>query len=328
MGIMDFAKTASLSLSLPTYSQLICNYDEQQQALWYYTNPSPRPCFTPILLREIRDLQKRVREYLQSSPQAADSLHYLVKASAIPEIFNLGGDLKLFAELIDMRDRDALYDYGRVCVDLVHDSATNLGVPSLTTISLVQGSALGGGFEAALAQNVVIAEQSAQMGFPEILFNLFPGMGAYSLLSRRIGSRRTEQLLRSGGQYSGRELGEMGALDVVAKDGEGVRAVNDFIRSHSRARNGHQAIQQVGQLVNPLPYKELSDIVELWVDAALRLTVRDLRMMKKLVRAQERLYGPEEHEPSRKIIHGDEEQAFVRVGVPEAHVRRTAGALH
>lgn len=291
MSNMETAKTALPSLSLPAYSQIICNYDERNAALWYYTNPQPRPCFSPLLLREIRDLQKRVQGYAQSIEPSAQPIHYLVKASAVPGIFNLGGDLKLFVNLIAARDYAGLYEYGKLCVDLVFDSATNLGVNSLTTISLVQGSALGGGLEAALAQNVVIAEESAQMGFPEILFNLFPGMGAYSLLARRIGSRRTEQLLRSGNQYSGRELGELGALDVVAKDGEGVRAVNDYIRTHSRARNGHQAIQQVAQRVEPLPYQELLDVVTIWVEAALRLTARDLRMMQKLVKAQERLAG-------------------------------------
>jgi DSF synthase len=51
---------------------------------------------------------------------------------------------------------------------------TNFRSPTMTTISLVQGDALGGGFEAALTSDVIIAEESAQMGLPEILFNLFP----------------------------------------------------------------------------------------------------------------------------------------------------------
>jgi DSF synthase len=252
-------------------------------------NPQPRPCFTFTLLREMRDLQDRVANYLRLSPEAADQIHYFVKASAMPGVFNLGGDLKLFVRLINERDRDTLYDYGRICVDVVYHNATSLGVPTLTTIALVQGSALGGGLEAALAKNVLIAEQSAELGFPEILFNLFPGMGAYSFLSRRIDPIRVERLLQSGEQRSARELWEMGVVDVLAPDGEGVHAANEFMRQHSRARNGRLAIQQVRQRVNPITYQELLDIVEIWVDAALRLTPRNLRMMTRLVAAQERL---------------------------------------
>ncbi len=285
-----------LGLNLPTYTQLLCQYDPQLRALWYYMNPEPRPCFTFTLLREMRDLQERVAAYLRSSPEAADQIHYFVKASAMPGMFSLGGDLKLFVELISERDRDTLYDYGRTCVDVVYHNATSLGVPTLTTIALVQGSALGGGFEAALAKNVLIAEQHAEFGFPEILFNLFPGMGAYSFLTRRIDPIRVERLLHSGDQRSARDLWEMGVVDVLAPEGEGVYAANEFMRRHERARNGHLAIQQVRQRVNPLTYQELLDVVEIWVDAALRLTPRNLRMMSRLVNAQERLEFPETEE--------------------------------
>jgi DSF synthase len=286
---MDIATNNGLPFFIPAYTQLLTSYDPEHAALWYYMNPKPRPCFTSTLLREIRDLQQRVRDYVRSTDDASSQLHYFIKASALPGVYNLGGDLKLFVQLIAERNRDALYDYGRLCIDVVYDNATNLSLPTLTTISLVQGSALGGGLEAALAQNVLVAEESAQLGFPEILFNLFPGMGAYSLLARRIEAVRAERLLRSGQQHSGKELWEMGVVDVVARDGEGVHAVNTYIRSHSHARNGHQAIQQVRQRINPLTYQELLDVVEIWVDAALRLTTRDLRMMTKLVAAQQRL---------------------------------------
>jgi len=288
---MDTHCDNKLSLNLPPYTQLICQYDSERSALWYYLNPRPRPCFTPTLLAEIRDLQRRVADHLRVSP---DDLHYFILASATPRVFNLGGDLDLFVRLITERNRDRLYEYGHTCIDAVYHNATNLGIPTLTTISLVQGSALGGGFEAAISSNVLIVEQDVQMGFPEILFNLFPGMGAYSLLARRMEATLAERLLRTGQQYDAQKLWEMGIVDVLAPDGEGVHAVNDFIRRHSRSRNGQQAIQQVRQRVNPLVYQELLDIVEIWADAALRLTARDLRLMTRIAAAQERLDAAED----------------------------------
>ena len=48
----------------------------------------------------------------------------------------------------------------------------------MVTIALVQGDALGGGFECALAHDLIIAERSAKLGLPEVLVNLFPGIGA------------------------------------------------------------------------------------------------------------------------------------------------------
>lgn len=63
----------------------------------------------------------------------------------------------------------------------------------LTTVSLIQGDALGGGFEASLSSNLIIAERGVKMGLPEVIFNLFPGMGAYSILSRKVGAATAEK---------------------------------------------------------------------------------------------------------------------------------------
>lgn len=281
-------KNVDLPFSLPHYNQLICQLDMERATLWCYMNASPRPCFTQTMLAEIRDLQQRLTTHL-SSPENADQIRYIVYASAKPGVFNLGGDVELFSRLITRRDRDALYAYGRTCVDAVYTASVNCSVPTLTTIALVQGSALGGGLETALACNTFIAEESAQMGFPEILFNLFPGMGAMSFLSRLIGPVKAERLIQSGNMHTGREFFEMGIVDKLAPDGEGVHAVHEYIRQHNRFANSRLAIRQVRERVAPISYEELLDIVEIWVDTALQLTPRDLRTMRRIVNAQSRL---------------------------------------
>jgi DSF synthase len=275
--------------TLPTYRHSFTQLDTERHALWHYLNPEPRPVFSQTVLGEILDVQARVQLHLSTHGESQPEIRYLIIASAIPGVFSLGGDLELFAELIRHRNRDHLLAYGRLCIECVYNSVTNVGNPQLTTISLVQGTALGGGFEAALANNVVVAERSASFGLPEILFNLFPGMGAYSLLARRLDMARAERFLSSGRQYSAAELYELGIVDVLAEDGHGVHAVNTFIRKHGRSRNGLLAIQQVRQRLAPLAFQELEDVVMIWVDAAMRLTERDLRTMEKLVAAQRRL---------------------------------------
>ena len=285
---------AAMSFTLPPYRQIITHVDTDRRAVWYYFNPLPRPTFTTLLLGEIKDIHKNVKSSLMCKGEDKAGIQYLVVASAIPQVYSLGGDLNLFAHLIRKRDRRALTEYARLCIDCIFGNATNLGVPELTTISLVQGSALGGGFEAALSANVIIAERSASFGFPEILFNLFAGMGAYSLLIRRIDIARADRIMRSGQQYTAEELYDMGLVDVLAEDGEGVHAVNDYIRRANRSRNGLMAIQKVRQRLFPMSYQELEDIVDIWVDAALRLTDRDLRTMERLVGAQQKYSRPAE----------------------------------
>jgi DSF synthase len=126
------------------------------------------------------------------------------------------------------------------------------------------------------------------MGLPEILFNLFPGMGACSLLARRIGIRAAEELILSGKIYSAAELHKMGVVDVLATDGQGETAVRSWIAKNAKRRNGLQAVHRARQFIHPIKREELDGIVGLWVDAAMRLGERDLKMMDRLVRAQMR----------------------------------------
>lgn len=278
----------ALNNILLDYQQLTLRYTLGEKAIWYYMKPQPRPSFTPTLLSEIKQFQQSMIDNYESlQTEELHPVNYLVLASQIPDVFNLGGDLNLFAEHILNRDRDHLLRYAIACIDVLFNNAVNLELP-ITTISLVEGSALGGGFEAALSSNVLIAERSAELGLPEILFNLFPGMGAYSLLARRIGMMEAEKLITGGNVYRASDLYEMGVVDILAEDGEGKQAVSKYIRQHMRSSNGLRAINAVRQRYSPLLYDELLDITTIWVDAALNLRPRDLRMMQRLVSAQDK----------------------------------------
>ena len=177
------------TLEAPEYSELKVNFDAGQRVLWYGMNPSLRPSATVGLMQDIRQMQDTIRSVFERSPEVLTSpVRYMVLTSDMPQIFNLGGDLNLFSKLIQQRNRRALQSYARLSIGVIHANSINLNLP-LITISLVEGDALGGGFEAALSSNLLIAERGTKFGLPEILFNLFPGMGGYSFLARKIEPR-------------------------------------------------------------------------------------------------------------------------------------------
>ena len=78
----------------------------------------------------------------------------------------------------------------------------------------------------------------------------------------------------------------MGVVDILAEDGAGEAAVYDYARGNERRRNGAQAVFRCRQHVNPISYEELLNITKIWVEAALHLEERDLKLMNRLVRAQ------------------------------------------
>ncbi|MBM3342813.1 MAG: enoyl-CoA hydratase [Betaproteobacteria bacterium] len=273
--------------------QLTARFDKTTRSLWSRWSAHPRPCFSPPLLAELRGYCDFVAQSGGTVTCDAEvmPIEYTVLASDTPGIFNLGGDLDLFKQLIAAQDRQGLLRYGRACIDVLYRNYIGHELP-LSSISLVQGECLGGGFEAALSSDIIIAEKSARFGFPEVLFNLFPGMGAYSFLDRKIGRKLTEDIISSGRIYSADEMLALGVVDVVTEDGAGDQGVHDLIKQRSRSRNGLAALAAVRRRVHSITFEELMDVVQIWVDAALRLNVRDLKLMQRLVSRQNGLGAP------------------------------------
>lgn len=279
---------ASLTNKAKTFEQLDVEWNSAEGTVWCYMVPHPRPCFTPQLLDEIKRLPSLLKDSVFAELGDAQKPHFLVYGSGVPGTFNLGGDLNLFRKLIDTKDRKGLEDYARACIDVSYQVSSGFGLP-LTTISLIQGTALGGGMEGALAANMIVAERGVQMGLPEVLFNLFPGMGAYSFLSRRLGAAETERVILSGKTWQTEELHELGVIDMLADPGEGETMVRNYIAERRRrSPNTMMALQRVRNLVNPVSHRELEEIAMVWVDAALRLNDRDLKIMDRLVKSQNR----------------------------------------
>lgn len=280
------------------YEQLLVRYDENQRALWYHLAPRSRPCFNLDLLNELRTFQHTV-EMVNHKPDASGGslpIRYLILGSSVPGVFNLGGDLQLFSRLIQKRDRDGLFGYAKACIDVLYPNAVNFE-QDMTTVTLVQGDALGGGFEAAISSNVVIAEKSAKFGLPEVLFNLVPGMGAYSFLIRRTSPDLAERIIMSGELLTAHKMHSLGLVDEVVEDGKGEEAVVKFIQRHQKRGNAHAAFSRIKKCINPVTYEELIQITKIWVDAAIQLRDRDLRMIERLVQAQNRRAARRPAEP-------------------------------
>jgi DSF synthase len=271
------------------YEQLSIRYDARQRIVWYTLTPTPRPCFNLALLDELRQFQHRVETVIGQAGMRGEPypVHYMVLASGQPGVFSLGGDLRFFNRLIRDGDRQGLFRYAKACIDVLYPNAVNFDQP-LTTVSLVQGDALGGGFEAAISSNVIIAERSAKFGLPEVLFNLIPGMGAYSFLIRRASPDVAERIIMTGDLLRAEDMLELKLIDAVVDDGTGVQAIGEFVARHRKRSNAHAAMGRVRRCLNPVTYEELITITKIWVDAALRLEERDLLLIERLIQAQNR----------------------------------------
>lgn len=266
-------------------NQIDVLYDAEKRALWNYMRPSGRPSFTPEMLRDFEAWQRLIKTGFGPDKVALD---FLVLGSRARGVFCFGGDLELFQQMIRESDREGLVKYGFRCVEILDRNIRALELPILT-IGLVEGAALGGGFEALLSFDYIIAERGATFGLPEIMFGLFPGMGAHAILTRKLGSAMAERIIFSNETYSAEQMYDLGIVHKLAEMGEGRAACEDFISKSSRRHAGLVKANAAKRIVAPIPLDEMKAIVELWADAALELRDKDLKMMCRLAAAQTKL---------------------------------------
>lgn len=266
-------------------NELECLYDADSETLWTYMAPKGRPSFTPPMLGDFENWQRYIGEGFGSGRVP---LKFLVLGSRSPGVFCFGGDLALFQRLIRDEDRDGLVRYGHRCCAILHRNLHALNIDTLT-VGLVEGAALGGGFEALLSFDYLIADRDATFGLPEVLFGLFPGMGAHALLSRKLGTAMAERIIQSNETYTAQQMYDLGIVHHLAEPGEGLAACREFIKRSTRRHAGLVAERKAMRLASPLAIDELYRITELWADAALQLRDQDLKVMNRLASAQRKL---------------------------------------
>lgn len=294
-----------------TYKYMRLLWNAEFAALTVRIGVKPIQCYSLAAMAELH----QVFSDISANP---GMVKHFVMASDVPSVFNFGGDLSLFVLLVRARDLDSLKLYARRCVDLVWwlENAAQIGVH---TTALVQGDTLGGGLESALLHHNVIFERSAQAGFPEVLFNLFPGMGAWHLAIRKAGMVVATDMILSGQIYTADQLRRRGLVDLVVEDGEGELALEKMVRSVAPRLRGTLAALQARRVAAPITYESLQTVVDLWAVTALTLTDRDLRLMERLARAQVRKVGGSSKGAVEEIkrMELDTAWGFERSGISE-----------
>ena len=239
--------------------------------------------FTPDLVAEFRGLVEDLHDGRKRQPLP----NYAVVQSADPDYFSMGGDLRFFRECIQRRDAATLRDYSMRCLDLLL-SWNGKFKDTTTSIALVQGRALGGGFEMALGMDYLIAEEHSSFGFPEIMFGLFPCTGAMGLLASRVGPRNAERMMTNKKVYTAAEVYDMGLVDELCPTGQGELAVERFIANHSSRMKARLKVQQSRSRHETLDHAEGVRIVEDWVETAMCLSPEEMRSMDMLIMMQAR----------------------------------------
>ena len=179
------------------------------------------------------------------------------------ELYRRSQDLSVEARVAGTRD----------FLHRIHDVMNAIDAAPLTTIAAVEGVCFGGGFELALACDLIIAGKMARFCFPELRLGLIPGFGGIPRLKRDLGNGIVRDLLLTGRSIGAQKAGGIGLASQVTSEGEALRAarataaqVAKFDRATSIAAKN---------FVKPIPREELRREIDLFCELASRPAVME-----------------------------------------------------
>src|SRR5260370_42481695 len=148
-------------------------------------------------------------EYALESLEAV-SAKVLVVSSAVPGFFAAGADIKYMSTLSTSQ-----FERYRDTLRSALERLAGCGCPS---IAAVDGRALGGGLELAMACTLRIATITSRLGLPEVKLGLIPGAGGTQRLPRLVGIGRALEVMLTGRDVDAREAASIGLVDVLVDD--------------------------------------------------------------------------------------------------------------
>lgn len=166
---------------------------------------------------------------------AADAIRGIVLTGAGEKAFVAGADISEFANFDAAGGRALAYEGQTNVFDLIH----NAGKP---IIAAINGYALGGGLELALACHIRIAVASAKLGLPETSLGLIPGYGGTQRLTQLVGRGRALEMILTGDMISANEALEYGFVNHIVEQADLLTKAEGILqRIASRSRTAVSA---------------------------------------------------------------------------------------
>ncbi len=220
------------------------------------------------LNRELVNELGRAAEKIQNDVDVGKIRSVIITANG--KYFCAGADLK---ERMDMPE-----DQVAPTVRNIGESMRKLAEISVPTIAAMQGSAFGGGFEVALAADVRVVVESAQLGLRETALAIIPGAGGTQRLTRLVGPSNSILWITSARLFTAKEALEQGAVNFVVTE-SGLMAKALEIATEI-SKNGPLAVQQAKRAINSGLDKSVNEGLQL-----------EFECYKKIIPTDDRIEG-------------------------------------
>jgi enoyl-CoA hydratase len=198
--------------------------------------------------------------------------HALIIYSELKPGFCAGADLReLYQQSRTMEKAEAVKGV-RDFLERIHRVLNLIDALPLTTIAAVHGVTFGGGFELALACDLIIADKMARFCFPELRLGLIPGFGGIPRLNRDLGNAVVRDLLLTGRSFNASKAQQIGLVSQVVGEGEALRAARATaaqLRKFDRA-----TAAAAKKFIKRIPQEELRREIDLFCELFTRPVVQ------------------------------------------------------
>lgn len=220
-----------------------------------------------------------LEEFVECARGAESEIAVCIFYSTRKHGFSAGADLReLYHSAAAMHETERLTGV-RQFLDRIHGVLNFLDAAPFVTVAAVHGVCFGGGFELALACDLIIADKMARFAFPELRLGLLPGFGGIPRLKRDLGNAAVRDLLLTGRSFNATRAQSVGLVAQLAAEGEALRVA----RSTAAQMAKFDAITRAAakRFIKPVPHAELREEIEIFCRLFSRQTV--MAALKKFV---------------------------------------------
>jgi enoyl-CoA hydratase/carnithine racemase len=215
----------------------------------------------------LADLEKFAAAIPALGPETAAC----IISSARKQGFSAGANLRELyraAEPLSEKERVAGV---RQFLERIHAVFNALDQAPFVTIAAVHGICFGGGFELALACDILIADKMARFAFPELRLGLIPGFGGIPRLKRDLGNAFVRDLLLTGRSVNAARAQAVGLVAQLAAEGEALK----IARATAAQITKFDAVTRAAakKFIKPLPHEELRREIDLFCELFTRPAV-------------------------------------------------------
>ncbi len=155
----------------------------------------------------------------------------------------------------------------------IHRVLNTIDAAPVTTIAAVHGITFGGGFELALACDLIIADKTARFCFPELRLGLIPGFGGIPRLKRDIGNAAIRDMLLTGRSFNAAKAQAAGLVGQVTGEGQALAVARTTATQICKFDSGTAAAAK--EFIKPIPHEELRREIDIFCELFSRPTVEE-----------------------------------------------------